>query len=86
MAFSEQVIKAVWNSANGRCQCTRKGCGHEGRCNKQLVFENHKEGERGAWEAHHKYAESKGGQDTPANCEILCLECHKNTKSYGRSS
>ena len=39
-----------------------------------------KEG-RGAWEAHH--VNSSGG-DGLGNCEILCWECHKKTRSFGR--
>ena len=74
MGFSTEIIEKAWNRANGRCE----------RCGKQLVRENHNEGERGAWEAHHKTAQSSGGSDSLSNCEILCLECHKNTYSYGR--
>lgn len=75
MAFSSETKKAIFANANGRCE----------RCGKQLVFENHFEGERGAWEAHHRVAVSKGGSDAPSNGEALCLDCHKNTRTYGRS-
>ena len=83
MAFSQSVIKQAWDRAGGKCECRRKTCGHGARCNKQLVWENHSEGERGAWEAHHVTAVASGGSDTLSNCEILCLDCHKNTRSYG---
>ena len=74
MAFSEYVKIQAWKRANGRCE----------KCNKQLVWANHNEGERGAWEAHHKTSVAVGGQDVLSNCKILCLECHKNTVTYGR--
>ncbi len=74
MAFSQVTIYAAWLKANGRCE----------RCGKELVFDNHQEGERGAWEAHHKTARDVGGSDSLSNCEVLCLDCHKNTSSYGR--
>lgn len=84
MAFSESVVKAAWMRANGKCECARVTCGHVRRCNKQLVWENRgKEGCRGAWEAHHVTAVSSGGADICSNCQILCLDCHKNTRSYG---
>ncbi len=87
LGFSDDVILQAWQRAGGRCQCELKGCGHTGRCNKSLVWENRgKEGKRGAWEAHHITAQSaKSSTDTLSNCRILCLDCHKNTRSYGRS-
>lgn len=84
MPFSEEVKRKAWERAGGRCECKRVSCGHPYRCNKQLIYTNHNEGERGAWEAHHIVAEINGGSNTLSNCEVLCLDCHKNTKSYGR--
>ena len=86
LGFSDDVIVQAWQRAGGKCQCELKGCGHTGRCNKSLVWENRgKEGKRGAWEAHHITAQSaKSSTDTLSNCRILCLDCHKNTRSYGR--
>ena len=74
MAFSEIIKREAWNRANGRCE----------NCGKELVWSNHNEGERGAWEAHHKTSVNAGGQDVVSNCKVLCLECHKNTRTYGR--
>ncbi len=73
MAFSEEVKREAFNRANGRCE----------KCGKVLVYDNHEDGERGAWEAHHKKAVKDGGSDTLQNCQVLCRECHKKTKSYG---
>lgn len=75
MAFSLENKCKIFANANGKCE----------RCGKQLVFENHDEGERGAWEAHHRLAASKGGGDEPSNGEALCLDCHKRTRTYGKS-
>jgi 5-methylcytosine-specific restriction endonuclease McrA len=38
----------------------------------------------GGWEAHHKVAVATVGSDSLSNCEILCIKCHKNTRTYGR--
>jgi 5-methylcytosine-specific restriction endonuclease McrA len=34
----------------------------------------------GAWEADHIFPERGNGIE---NCRILCIECHKNTPTYG---
>jgi 5-methylcytosine-specific restriction endonuclease McrA len=84
MAFPLPVVQRAWQRAGGRCECVRKKCGHTGRCNKQLVWDNRgNNGARGAWEAHHVTASGAGGPDTLSNCEILCVDCHKNTPTYG---
>lgn len=73
MGFSKDIIDQAWDHAGGKCES----------CGKQLVYDNHEEGKRGAWEAHHKKAQKDGGDDTLSNCKILCLDCHKKTDSYG---
>ena len=77
MAFPQTVIESVWRRSGGQCECTRTGCGHQGRCNHTLSA--------GQWHAHHVVADSAGGADTLNNCEALCIACHQNTRSYGRS-
>ena len=72
--FSEGVKRKAFNRAKGRCE----GCG------KLLSYDNHEEGQRGAWEAHHKKAIKDGGDNTLSNCKVLCLDCHKNTATYGQ--
>lgn len=85
MAFSNDTILAAWKRAGGKCECRRISHSHGARCNKTLSFGNRgKDGAWGAWEAHHITAVSSGGSDSLSNCEILCLDCHKQTKSYGR--
>lgn len=74
MGFSDSVIEQAWERSGGYCE----------KCGKMLVHDNHEEGERGAWEAHHIKAQSDGGKDILSNCRILCLDCHKRTRSYGR--
>lgn len=80
MAFSEDVVKAAWKRADGKCECRRLGHNHlYGRCNKELVWENRGREGRGCWEAHHKTAVASGGDDSLSNCEILCWDCHNKT-------
>ena len=71
MRFSEETRRTIFNNANGKCEAA--GCG------KQLVWGNHTEGQRGAWEAHHRTSVKSGGSDTASNGKALCLECHKKT-------
>lgn len=86
MAFSSTVIAAAWQRSGGRCECCRSTCGHGYyRCNKLLSWNARgNDYAPGGWEAHHKTAATKGGSDTLSNCEILCISCHKNTRTYGR--
>jgi hypothetical protein len=76
MAFSQEVKDRAYRRAGGRCECTRLNCGHRGRCNASLA---------NGWNAHHILSQSAGGYDGFENCEALCIACHKNTASYGRS-
>lgn len=71
MAFPQSVKDAAMKRAGRRCECKRSACNHSGRCTKGGVEFNHIKSQRA------------GGGDTLANCEVLCVQCHKNTKSYG---
>lgn len=84
--FPDKVVWDAWNRAGGRCECTRNHSWHSGRrCNKELSWANRgKEGARGAWENHHITSQKAGGKDILSNCEILCLDCHKATRTCGR--
>lgn len=85
MAFSDTTVKAAFSRADGRCECSRKTCGHLSKCGKKLNWTNRgKDYASGGWEAHHITAVSSGGSDSLSNCQILCMNCHKNTKSFGR--
>jgi hypothetical protein len=70
MVFPNSVVDIAWANANGHCE----------RCGKELFKIARGRETALGWEAHHKVA---GGSDTLSNCEILCQECHKKTKSYG---
>lgn len=74
MAFSASDKRTIFDRAHGKCE----------NCGKTLCFYNHKEGEWGAWEAHHKTSVAAGGTDTPSNGKALCLDCHKKTYTYGK--
>lgn len=82
MDFSEMTKDEAYKRAKGRCECTRQHQGktnalhHGGRCTK--TFTRH-----GAWHAHHIIAVSSGGSNNLSNCEVLCIECHKLTETYG---
>lgn len=83
--FPEEEVKKALARAGGRCECRRTNpdclkrhdrvrCGVSG-----LTL-----GNRGTrWETHHKTSQAAGGKDIASNCEILCLPCHKATRTYG---
>ena len=73
MAFLEATRLQIFKNANGKCE----------KCAKQLVYANHIHGERGAWQAHHKTSVAADGNDTASNGKALCLDCHKNTYTFG---
>jgi len=69
MAFSDETKRLAFNRAGGRCE--------NENCGRQLSW-------LGNWHAHHKHAVAAGGPDTLSNCQILCIPCHENTRTYGR--
>lgn len=85
MSFPDKIIEQAWERANGRCECERKTCGHTYKCNRQLSRNARGDDDSPyGWEAHHKTAVENGGDNSLSNCEILCIKCHKNTRSYGK--
>jgi len=85
VAFTNETILRAWQRSGGKCECERISHNHNfRRCNKTLIWGNRgKDWMIGSWEAHHKTAVSVGGSNTLSNCEILCIDCHKTTRSYG---
>ena len=81
MAFSQETIVQASRRAMGKCGCSLKNCGHSGRCNKALDPKNSAPGRK--WHAHHTVSQEARGSDGLSNCQILCIDCHKNTGSYG---
>ena len=77
MGFSDKTKERARARAGNRCECKRSSCTHKGRCPKLL--------NRGRGEFNHVTSVAVGGSDGLENCELLCVECHRNTRSYGRS-
>ena len=71
--FSNEIIEEAWSRTNGCCE----------RCGTHLVKKNRGRGcgSRGCWEAHHK---NRSKSSCLSNCEILCVNCHIDTKSFGK--
>lgn len=85
--FDDPTLEAAFERSGGRCECQRTSCGHGGRCSEEFDYEDRGgSGEPGAWQAHHRRSRDSGGDSNLENSEILCIECHKNTGSYGRGS
>ena len=93
MSFSKEVKMQAFERAGGRCECTRKECGHGDRCQRgceSVAFYNKMKVVNGeepvfpGFEFHHITAKSVGGLDVLSNCEFLCRECHMRTGAYGK--
>ena len=84
-AFPEEELKKALANAGGRCECrgTNPDClrkHNRVRC-PESGFTLGNQGTR--WHAHHKTSQAAGGKDIASNCEILCISCHKATRTYG---
>ena len=75
MSFTKETKNKIFDNAKGHCQ----------KCDKQIVRNNHTEGQRGAWHAHHSTSVASGGGNNASNGKALCVSCHKDTKTYGKS-
>lgn len=75
MQFSEYIIKKAWRRAEFRCECTRQGHHHVGRCN-QGILESYRgeEDTPSGWEALSK----NGSYANLSDCEIVCWNCQKD--------
>jgi len=74
----EDVRLKVYQRCGGRCECVRSHCQHPrvvggSRCTRTFSYD-------GKWELHRLTA---GSEYTVSGCEALCVECHKQTQSYG---
>ena len=86
MAFSAATRKLALERAGHQCECTKTTCGHTGRC-QTILYDGTILSGFGNWHTHHKRASILGGPniDDLSNAECLCILCHQNTESYGRS-
>lgn len=80
MSLPGLVVKQAWDRSQWKCECRRKTHGHSGRCNRPLLWASRGKESSYGWETHHITA---SGPDTLSNCEILCQDCHKKTRTYG---
>ncbi len=81
--FNEPEVLGAFERSGGQCECTRSACGHTGRCSRTFTWKDRATSDDDGWQANHRQSEISGGADSTANCEILCIPCHKNTRSYG---
>ncbi|MDO9067964.1 MAG: hypothetical protein Q7W05_05865 [Deltaproteobacteria bacterium] len=81
MHFSEETLKRAWERAGGRCEGSVLSGGRKELCGKPLSWEKkntilefkHPDG----WIALPRLVIAGKAPDLPANCEILCLDCHR---------
>ncbi len=75
MELSDDVVKAAWEKAGGKCQCKNEKCEHKNRrCNRVLVWQHRGKGGWGVWQAR-----VKGSGKGYGEVEILCWKCYKRT-------
>ena len=73
MPFAHEVLLEAWARSDGRCECQREGHGHEGRCNRQLMWTMRgSTSAPGAWDVSRR---TSWGTDVLANCVVLCAAC-----------
>jgi hypothetical protein len=75
--FSKETIDLAWARSGSRCECQRSTHGHEGRCNKKLIYEHQGRDTDDYWEAHHKNGDTT--KNDKEHCLIFCWGCHKQT-------
>ncbi len=77
MPFPLLVKQQALARSRGRCECTRLMHSHSGRCPIGVNMGS---------EFHHRTAQRMpSSNDSLSNCEVLCVSCHRQTESYGRS-
>ena len=81
--FPESEVKVAWERASAKCECMNVLCGHVIMPHSRDLIWEHRGNDDSftGWEAHHI------NQNEPSiarNCQILCIECHKRTDSYGK--
>jgi hypothetical protein len=79
--FLQETIDLAWVRSGGRCECKRKAHGHDGRCNKELDYEQQGRDTDDYWEAHH--ANGDETKNDVEHCLIFCWGCHKQTFAEG---
>jgi hypothetical protein len=75
MSFPESVILEAWTRSYGRCECTKEGHHHSGRCNHGVHWDRRGTDLPGGWEAVRKSSRLK--TVTLENCEIRCIACQR---------
>ena len=83
--FTEEELKKALANAGYRCECARTNPDCLERHDRyRCSVSGLTLGNRGTkWHAHHKVSQDKHGKDIASNCEILCISCHKATRTYG---
>ena len=69
MPFSDEMVRAAWKRAAGRCECKRENHGHDGRCRSSLLWTMRGAEEGAGFEARQL---TSWGTDVLTNCAILC--------------
>jgi hypothetical protein len=86
MGFSRETVENAWVRSHGWCECQRLAHAHQGRCNRELVWENQgRAAGRGVWEAHCLTPGIGRSGDTVPNCQILCWDCYRQTSDASAS-
>ncbi|MBI4726135.1 hypothetical protein HY768_02735 [candidate division TA06 bacterium] len=81
MYFSEETLKKAWGRAGGKCEGSVLAGGRKEICGKPLFWEKKNTTVEikypDGWIALPRLVISGKAPDVPANCEILCQECHR---------
>lgn len=75
MSTSDSLRAVLLVRSGGRCECTMLSCSHHragSRCPRML---------RANWQVHRR---SAGEEYSLGNTIVMCPDCHRNTRTYGR--
>jgi hypothetical protein len=72
MPFADEVPRAAWARAGGRCECRQSGHGHADPCARELVWERRGPG---GWELYVPLPIT--GPPAEEDASILCWACYE---------
>lgn len=75
MVFSDRTLVVAFQRSGGRCECTRTGCGHGGRCPMMFTWPDRLRSDERGWRAARRPSAIGGLHDEPDPCLVVCVPC-----------
>ena len=85
MSIPQRHRKTVMERSNGRCECRMRSCDHKPYGSGLGLLTIRYRCEAHGTQIHHKNRQlDPPALHYPSNLLLLCADCHKNTRTYGR--